>query len=174
MNRAHRLAAAVLLLSAPARGQIISAMPGTLPLPIMQGSVTVSQSFPAAAVGSAIVIGNTGAGTLSVTLAGLSASGATVAFSASDNGGSSYYPVAGLGGAANTRTTTAAADGSYTFSVAGRTAIQIAVSSRASGPSRRAIPRVRACGWSAWTAQRQVRCSPRTTPPPWRSRIASR
>lgn len=128
MNRAHRLAAAVLLLSAPARGQTISAMPGTLPLSIAQGNVTANQSLPAAVAGSAIILGNTGAGTLSVTLAGLSASGAIVAFSASDNGGVSYYPVGGLSGAANTRTTTAAADGSYTFSVAGRTAIQIAVS----------------------------------------------
>ena len=128
MNRAQRLAATVLLLSAPARGQTISAMPGTLPLPTVQGSVTSTQGLPAAAVGSAVVIGNAGAGTLSVTLAGLSASGATVAFSASDNGGSSYYPVSAVSGTANTRTATAAADGSYTFSVAGRTAIQIAVS----------------------------------------------
>lgn len=128
MNRAQRLATAVLLLSVPARGQTISAMPGTLPLPIAQGSTTATQSLPAAAVGSAVVLGNTGAGTLSVTLAGLSASGATVAFSSSDNGGASYYPINALGGAANTRTATAAADGSYTFSVAGRTAIQITVS----------------------------------------------
>ena len=128
MNRAQRLAATILLLSAPARGQTISAMPGTLPLSTVQGNITSTQSLPAAAVGSAVVIGNAGAGTLSVTLVGLSASGATVAFSASDNGGASYYPVNAVSGPANTRTATASADGSYTFSVAGRTAIQIAVS----------------------------------------------
>ena len=133
MNRAHRLVAAFVLLSAPALGQTISAMPGTLPLPTVQGSVTATQSFPAGAIGSGVVLGNAGAGTLSVTLAGLSASGATVAFSASDNGGASYYPVGGLGGVANTRSTVAATDGSYTFSVAGRTAIQIAVSVAGAG-----------------------------------------
>lgn len=42
MNRAQRLVAAVVLLSAPARGQTISAMPGTLPLPTVQGNVTAS------------------------------------------------------------------------------------------------------------------------------------
>ncbi len=128
MNRAHRLVAAIVLLSVPARGQTISAMPGTLPLPTLQGNVTSTQAFSAGTVGSGIVLGNAGAGTLSVTLVGLGASGATVAFSASDNGGVSYYPVGGLSGSANARTTVAAADGSYTFSVAGRTAIQIAVS----------------------------------------------
>ena len=133
MNRAHRLVAAIVLLSVPARGQTISAMPGTLPLPTLQGNVTSTQTFSAGAVGSGIVLGNAGAGTLSVTLAGLGASGATVAFSASDNGGVSYYPVGGLSGAANARTTAAAADGSYTFSVAGRTAIQIAVSVAGTG-----------------------------------------
>ena len=133
MNRAHRIAAAVMLLSAPARGQSISAMPGTLPLPTVQGSVTATQSFSAAVVGGGIVLGNAGSGTLSVTLSGLGASGATVAFSASDNGGASYYPVGGLTGAANARSTTAASDGSYTFSVAGRTAIQLAVSVAGAG-----------------------------------------
>ena len=133
MNRAQRLVAAVVLLSAPARGQTISAMPGPLPLPTVQGNVTASQSFSAGLVGGGVVLGNTGAGTLSVTLSGLGASGATVAFSASDNGGASYYPVGGLSGAANTRATVASADGSYTFSVAGRTAIQIAVSVAGTG-----------------------------------------
>ena len=128
MNRKHCLAMAVLLLSTPVRGQTISAMPGTLPLPTMQGNVTATQTLAASAVGNAVVLGSGGAGTLSVTLAGLGASGASVAFSASDNGGASYYPVGGVSGAANTRTTTAAADGSYTFSMSGRTAIQIAVS----------------------------------------------
>ena len=133
MKRAHRLAAAVMLLSASARGQTISAMPGTLPLPTVEGNVTASQVFSAGTVGGGIVLGNAGAGTLAVTLAGLGASGATVAFSASDNGGVSYYPVGGLSGAANTRFTTSSTDGSFTFSVAGRTAIQIAVSVAGSG-----------------------------------------
>ena len=133
MNRAHRLVVAIILASVPARGQTITAMPGTLPLPTVQGNVTATQSFAAGAVGSGIVLGNAGAGTLSVTLAGLSASGATVAFSASDNGGASYYPIAGLGGAVGTRTTATASDGSYTFSVAGRTSIQVAVSVAGTG-----------------------------------------
>ena len=133
MNRAHWLVAAAVLLSASARGQTISAMPGTQPLPTVQGSVTATQSFSAGMIGGGVVLGNAGAGTLSVTLAGLSASGATLAFSASDNGGVSYYPVGGLSGAANTRYTTAAADGSYTFSVAGRTAIQVSVSVAGTG-----------------------------------------
>lgn len=133
MKRAHRLVAAIVLASVPARGQTITAMPGTLPLSTVQGNVTATQSFAAGVIGSGVVLGNAGAGTLSVTLAGLSASGATVAFSASDNGGVSYYPVAGLGGAANARTTVALSDGSYTFSVAGRTSIQVAVSVAGTG-----------------------------------------
>ena len=133
MNRAYQLVAAVVMLSVPAHGQTISAMPGTFPLPTVQGNVTATQSFSAGVIGSGVVLGNAGAGTLSVTLTGLNASGATVAFSASDNGGVSYYPIGGMGGAMNTRTTVAAADGSYTFSVAGRTAIQIAVSVAGAG-----------------------------------------
>lgn len=127
------LAAALLLLSAPAWGQSVSAIPSVLPLPVVQSNVTATQSLSAATVGGAITLANTGAGTLSVTLAGLTASGATVAFLASDNGGASYYAVGGLNGAANTRYTTATADGSYTFSVAGRTAIQISVSVAGTG-----------------------------------------
>lgn len=133
MRHAHRLVAAVVLLSVPARGQTITAMPGTLPLPTVQGNVTATQSFAANVVGGGVVLGNAGAGTLSVTLSGLGASGATVAFSASDNGGASYYPVGGVSGAANTRTTATAVDGSYTFSVAGRTSIQVAVSVAGTG-----------------------------------------
>lgn len=103
------------------------------PMPVAQYSTTASQSLAAGTVGNAVTIQTNGAGTVAVTLAGLTASGATVGFLASDNGGSSFYVVGALSGASNTRYTTASGDGSYTFSVPGRTAIQIAVTAAGTG-----------------------------------------
>lgn len=80
---------------------------------------------------ASVIIVNSAYGTARVAISGLTVGGGTLTFTAQDSFSSNAYIIGGFSSAANTRTTTATVDGSYTFNVAGRARLIVTVTTAA-------------------------------------------
>ncbi len=104
-----------------------------------QANATGSGTLALGTAGSTVTIANTSDATARVALSGVTGTGAVVGFQASDNPTSALYVVGATNGAANTRYTSATADGSYTFNIAGRSRVVLTVTTAAGTASNATV-----------------------------------
>lgn len=112
----------------------VQGIPGGSPQNVQtQDTYTAPTSYSAAANTIVPITVGGGQGTAAITIAGLTASGATLTASVSDNKGASYNPIRYMGTATVPGATTIAADGIYSFALAGHTNLQLTVTTGGSG-----------------------------------------